>query len=388
MNFQEKNLGGQVMNGGIAGAVGGGGMVRSMNFTGSSGGWHIKQKPLMGLLGTGGGAAFVGGAGAGPTPITYVVIAGGGSGGNDAGGGGGAGGYLTGTTPSLDTGTDMTVTIGAGGVTATPASPGGKTGSNSIFDTDPATYTALGGGGGGGMTPTDGGPGGSGGAGRRQEPQGPTTGQATNYPGPTAQGYPAVNPPTATPTGQCSGGGGGAGGHGYTGDTTDAGGGGKAVPQPIVAVPTITQAGNGWVCGGGGGGVDTAPIRIGYGGGNNPGGHNGGVPPANNTKSGGSGGGGGPDNPDGNWMQAVPGILHSGGGGGGAAGNSGPPPAGSAPTFRDSGAGAPGLVALVYPNQHTVTNPGGGLTISGPHPHSPTQTKIIFTAGTGTVQIN
>ena len=317
-------------------------------------------------------------------PITYVVIAGGGSGGNDCGGGGGAGGYLTGDTPDLDVDTDMTVTVGTGAVQATPASPGGKTGNNSVFDTDPATYTALGGGAGGGFSPTSGGPGGSGGASRRNEPiPGSPFGQATNYPGPTAQGYPsggASSPPGTT----CSSGGGGAGSIGGTGNPTHAGGGGKAVVQPIVAVPTITDAGNGWVCGGGGGGVDTPSIRIGLGGGNNPPTVYG-VPPASNTQSGGAGGGGGPDNPTGDWMAAVPGHLNSGGGGGGGAGNSAP--TGSTPTFRYSGAGAPGLVALVYPNKHTVTNPGGGLTISGPHPHSPTQTKTIYTAGTGTVQI-
>ena len=394
MNFQEeRSLGGQSMNGGIGGGAGKGGLINgtinSMHFQGSAGGWHIKQKPLMGLLGTGGGAAYVaGGASAGPTPVTYVVIAGGGGGGNDCGGGGGAGGYLTGTTPDLDIDTNMTVTVGGGAAGGTPGDPGGDTGANSIFDTAPATYTGLGGGAGGGFTPTQGGDGGSGGAGRREEPQGPTVGRATNYPGPTAQGYPAVNPMSSTPTGQCSSGGGGAAGHGGIGDPTGAGGGGKAVPQPILAVPTITKSGNGWVSGGGGGGVDTPTIRIGFGGGNNPGSFNGGVPPTNGTLSGGAGGGGGPDNPTGDWLKATPGNQNSGGGGGGGAGNGGPAPSGGTnPDYRHGGTGANGVVAIVYPNLHTVTNPGGGLTIDGPHPHSPTENKTIFTAGTGTIQL-
>ena len=205
MNFQE-NVGGQGMNGGINGGAGQGGMVSMGNFQGSMGGWHIKQKPLIGLLGSGGGAAFVGGGAesADPTPVTYVIIGGGGSGGNDCGGGAGAGGYITGTTPSLDAYNDMTVTVGAGGVISTPASPGGKQGSDSVFDTDPATYTALGGGHGGGMSPTAGGNGGSGGAARRDTAVGPTDGQATGYGTPTSQGHPSVYPYPSVPTGVSS----------------------------------------------------------------------------------------------------------------------------------------------------------------------------------------
>ena len=46
--------------------------------SGHAGGWHIKQKPFLGLLGTGGGGAFGGAASVDATPIKWIVIAGGG----------------------------------------------------------------------------------------------------------------------------------------------------------------------------------------------------------------------------------------------------------------------------------------------------------------------
>ena len=53
--------------------------------SGHAGGWHIKQKPLQGLLGTGGGGAVGGTAPVDPTPIQWIVIAGGGGAGCEAG---------------------------------------------------------------------------------------------------------------------------------------------------------------------------------------------------------------------------------------------------------------------------------------------------------------
>ena len=52
--------------------------------------WFKKEKPLLGLLGTGGGS--VGGASA-PITVKYILVGGGGAGGaGQGGGGGGAGG--------------------------------------------------------------------------------------------------------------------------------------------------------------------------------------------------------------------------------------------------------------------------------------------------------
>ena len=125
---------------------------------GLAGGWHIKQKPLQGLLGTGGGLAVGGKATAAPTPIEYIVIGGGGGAGQDAGGGGGAGGYLTGTTPGAITkDSSLSITVGGGGFgggSPNPTNPTGQAqggvGANSVFDNPYQTITCYGGGFGGG----------------------------------------------------------------------------------------------------------------------------------------------------------------------------------------------------------------------------------------------
>lgn len=73
-----------------------------------------------------------------------LIVAGGGAGGASNGGGGGAGGLMYGTSLSLTSSTNYTVTIGAGGNGA--VYPTASTnGNNSVF----STYTAIGGGAGG-----------------------------------------------------------------------------------------------------------------------------------------------------------------------------------------------------------------------------------------------
>ena len=84
----------------------------------------------------------------GPTSVDYLVVAGGGGGAfGSACGGGGAGGLLTGTGTSITTGTDYSITVGAGGPGATsgegtPANFGAN-GSNSIFSCSFISLAAL-----------------------------------------------------------------------------------------------------------------------------------------------------------------------------------------------------------------------------------------------------
>lgn len=103
-----------------------------------------------------------------PTTVTYLAVAGGGGGGSVSAyatgpGGGGAGGLLT-SSISVDKGVPLTVSVGAGGVAGSSATPAsGAIGGTSSF----ATISTTGGGGGGGGTSgaVTGGSGGSGGGG-------------------------------------------------------------------------------------------------------------------------------------------------------------------------------------------------------------------------------
>lgn len=93
--------------------------------------------------------------GANPTDeVEYLVVAGGGGGGSGTGkaGGGGAGGYRTATGFSVSSGSDITVTVGAGGST-------NNNGADSVF----SSITSTGGGAGGSATSDGGSAGGSGG---------------------------------------------------------------------------------------------------------------------------------------------------------------------------------------------------------------------------------
>ena len=350
--------------------------------SGHSGGWHIKQKPLQGLLGTGGGGAFGGTAPVSPTPIQWIVIAGGGGGGLDAGGGGGAGGYLTGTTPGeIAAGDSLSVTVGAGGAgnNDVPVGKNGESGANSVFDNPYNTITCIGGGGGGGGGPvTVGLPGGSGGGSRRNITVPGSDARGTPAPGspaPEKQG----NPGGGTSNGpQTSPGGGGAGGAGDAGSAGEGGPGGVGVLNPLM--PTTN---NGYVAGGGGGGVDGPTMAIGKAGN---------VPTGDPSQGyGGSpGGGGGPQNPNSEWFKTVPALDNTGGGGGGGGGNPAPTlspyyPNGTV-VNRTGGNGGPGVVILIVPDAHafsvapTVTM-AAGYSVPG------SKLAYKFSAGTGSIDL-
>ena len=353
--------------------------------SGHAGGWHIKQKPLQGLLGTGGGGAFGGTAPVAPTPIQWIVIAGGGGGGFDAGGGGGAGGYLTGTTPGeIEAGDSLSVTVGAGGAgnDGTPNTPTGRNGvngSNSVFDNPYNTITCIGGGGAGGGGPVQiGSPGGSGGGSRRNYTVPGSDARGTPAPGspaPERQGYPGgptSNGPQASP------GGGGAGGAGDAGSVGEGGPGGVGVLNPLM--PTTN---NGYVAGGGGGGVDGPTMAIGKAA-NMPMGS-----PANGY-GGSPGGGGGPQNPNSEWFKTENAIANTGGGGGGGGGN--PAPESSpyypnpVPVNRTGGTGGPGVVILVVPDAHGFSV-APTVTMSAGYALPGSKLGYKFSAGTGSIDL-
>lgn len=214
----------------------------------------------------------------------YLVIAGGGGGGGGVGGGGGAGGYRSTVTAtggggslesalSLTSGTNYTVTIGAGGAKGTSATVAGATGSNSVFSTITST-----GGGGGGHNQLAGKTGGSGG-GAGYEGTGGT--------GTTNQGYAGGNG-GLTGSQFPGGGGGGAGqiGASATGNTI-AGNGGNGLASSITG-SSVIRAG-----GGGGGTYFGGTVGTGGTGGGTNGGSN-----TNATANTGSGGGGANNNTD------------------------------------------------------------------------------------------
>ena len=241
--------------------------------------WHKKEKPLLGLMGMGGGV--VGGLTAGAvstsggtivdsgsrvwhvmmadedfvaakdlTNVEILLIGGGGGGqagaGNDsnAGGGGGAGGYLhvSAFTLSKDT---YTVTVGGG---AGPGSPLPAP-ENTQFPHPYGNLIAYGGGSGGSN------PGGSGGGGKgfNDPPSNPVAGGPASQPGWPTGSWPG--PITITIAGSnggagegsepngAAGGGGGAGGTGSnrSGDNGGAGGSGKPAPTSFPA-PEIAPA--------------------------------------------------------------------------------------------------------------------------------------------------
>lgn len=210
----------------------------------------------------------------------YLVVAGGGGGGFERGGGGGAGGLrstvtATGGGGSLETplnllsGTNYTVTVGAGGpglTSYTNASPG----ANSIF----ASITATGGGGGGGNATTalNGGSGGG-----------------ANYNAATTFGTGTANQGFNGGQAQYANGSGGGGGAGSVGVNATASGGGNGGAGIAVSITgsSVTYAG------GGGGGADTGKTAGigGSGGGGN--GTNNNATAGSGTANLGSGGGGG-----------------------------------------------------------------------------------------------
>jgi len=265
--------------------------------------------------------------------VEYLVVAGGGGGGARHGGGGGAGGLLVSPAfPGIPTSQNQgsSVTVSAPNPYSVVVGGGGARGLGPSGNTDPATLrgsqgtpssfgpvSATGGGYGTsfGTSPTDGGPGGSGGGGGQTNASTfGAAGPATNYPGPTQQGYPSG---TSGPgvNSHATGGGGGAGeiGQNAVPGTTTAGRGGAGLTVYIAAPPTAPAPDNSYA-GGGGGGGDTAGAASPIGG----------------------GGAGGPIAPG---VEGTPGTINTGGGGGGTRTGSGPGHAGN---------GGDGIVIVRY----------------------------------------
>jgi len=266
-----------------------------------------------------------------PFNVQYLVIAGGGGGGIEFGAaGGGAGGYRTATGLSLNRSTNYSVTVGAGGATRAK-------GSNSTFH----TITSAGGGNGSDAV-TDGAGlnGGSGGGGRRDGPN-PRPGGSGNTPFVSPSQGNNGGTGWAESENGAGGGGGGAGAVGNNAPRRVGAVGGAGLASTITG-PSVTR-------GGGGGGC--AEPRIGGG-----------------TCAGGGAGGGGAGG-------TGAGTANTGGGGGGGNKDNDGGPLG--------GPGGSGVVILRYVNTRTISNPGGGLTLSTATSGSDRITTI--TAGTGNV---
>jgi len=269
-----------------------------------------------------------------PNLVTFLVIAGGGSGASP-GGAGGAGGYRTGNS-AVSTGTNYTVTVGAGGATVVGAV--GNKGSNSVFSTITST-----GGGRGTNSGSAGQAGGSGGGGSRDGAQGGGTGNQGGFS--PSEG----NNGGSSTVGPFIGGGGGGGasqaGVGGSGDGTAAGevggNGGNGTASSITGT-SVTRAG------GGGGGSEGALSTPG---------------------SGGSGGGGAGSKSSNN---ATAGEANKGSGGGG-----------TGSVAQNSGAGGSGVVILRFSQGLGTITIGAGLTGSTATDGLDNVTTI--TAGSGNV---
>jgi len=200
-----------------------------------------------------------------------LVVAGGGAGGRLQGGGGGAGGLLAFTSQSL-TATGYTVTVGAGGVTASGT---GLSGNDSQF----GALTLVKGGGGGGEY-VNGLTGGSGGgaSGASKTGGSPTSGQGN-------AGGNSGN--------DSGGGGGGAGAAGSNGaSSTVAGAGGAGVNTYSSWASATSTGASGYFAGGGGGGVYVGGTGGAGGAGGGAAGVGSGSPSNATTNTGGGGGGG------------------------------------------------------------------------------------------------
>jgi hypothetical protein len=235
----------------------------------------------------------------------YLVVAGGGAGGGqpqffNGGAGGGAGGYRTsigGSSLSLLSSTNYTVTVGAGGAGASGAR--GSNGADSVFSTITST-----GGGRGGIEGSAGSTGGSGGA---ASGVGAST-VVTGYAGNTPSTSPSQGNNGGNGFGEWAGGGGGANANGANGSSGVAGNGGNGVANSISG-SSVTYAG-----GGGGGRYNTGTFG-----------------------TGGSGGGGTAVSGNGG-----NGTANTGGGGAGSSD--------STTTARTGGNGGSGIVIIRYAN--------------------------------------
>ena len=254
------------------------------------------------------------------TEVEVLVVAGGGGGGGgDVGSGGGAGGLIYNSNFAVTPGTQLTVTVGAGGAGSSTYNIDGSNGSPSVF----GSLEAIGGGGGASWSSGTGQDGGSGGGGVGGSAGGfGTAGQG--FAGGTGVGFPDYP----------QGGGGGAGGPGQTATNhTRAGDGGIGLSFPQFS--SVGGSPSGWFAGGGGGGVEA--------------GQNGNsVIPGN----GGLGGGGNGGRQGGTAIIATAGSPNTGGGGGGN-----DPGAG--------GAGGSGIVIVRYQGPQKAI--GGTVTTSAGH---------------------
>ena len=243
--------------------------------------------------------------------INYLIVAGGGSGGKSQSGGGGAGGLLTGST-AVTSGTPITVTVGAGGVSQTSHETQGNNGQDSVF----GAITSTGGGGGGayGTGMGNGKNGGSGGG------AGSNTAGGTGGTGISGQGF--AGGAVGGYGGYMGGGGGGAGAVGQPGQNGN-GNGGVGLQSSISGTST-------YYAGGGGGGLYPS-----------------GTPGAGGLGGGGAGVVGGS-------TVGTSGTANRGGGGGGTDYPGG-----------NSGAGGSGIVIISYPTGSVSTATGGTITTVG-----------------------
>ena len=287
-----------------------------------------------------------------PFSLDYLIVAGGGGGGNYYyAGGGGAGGMLTsyGTgnisgglqpvaaTPTLDTGIEYTVTVGAGG-------GGASTGNNSVFNT--VTSTGGGYGAGGSSVGAVAGTGGSGGGG---DDYGAAIlgGARTSSP---IQGFAGgSNPATDNRTGS-GGGGAGSTGIGSNASVSLAGLGGDGLASSITGSSVVYAAG--------GGAAQNAT--------------NFGVVGQDNGGSSGIGGKGARYTT--NSLDAPSlGDINTGSGGGGGC---------HAVRHPNGAGGGAGVVVLRYPSSRTITLSVG---LTGTTATDGTDKVTVITEGTGTV---
>jgi hypothetical protein len=282
-----------------------------------------------------------------PPTVQYLVVAGGGAGGSNAKiwdiqGGGGAGGFRTsvpGATSggnssaevlySIQTGTPITVTVGAGGVN-------GTNGGNSQF----GTIISLGGGAGAipangtawspGSPANDGGSGGGGGGGATSTYLPTTAGAGT-----AGQGFAGGTKLNgAGGPGWGGSGGGGAGAVGGDNSSTSSGNGGAGLASSITGTST-------YYAGGGGAAADAST----------------------SNSSGGTGGIGGGGVGARYNRSATSGDTNTGGGGGGGQQS---PSAGSVPSI--SGSGGSGIVVVRYADTYdaaTGTTGSPTITVAG-----------------------
>jgi hypothetical protein len=266
----------------------------------------------------------------------YLVVAGGGGAGNgiasnSAGGGGGAGGFRTATGFAVAATTIGSITVGAGGATAT-------SGSDSVFST--ITSTAGGRGAHNGSAAQTGGSGGGGNGGGGGATA--TSGAAGNTPSTSpSQGNDGGDGGTASYTGGSGGGGASAVGSNPVGGATHGAAGGAGTASSITG-SSVTYAG------GGGGGSDTG--------------------------NGGAGGAGGGGSGAGNSVTGSNGTANTGGGAGG----------GAVTGATNGGAGGSGIVVIRRPT--TATAEGGDMVLvstTTTAQAAPTKGDIVFTYTNG-----